>query len=148
MVSNLLLEMQSCPKVEFQPSEQYGEDLSEDAWQYIFAIDLLCSHLKWDWTHDNVISKVLWPSMDKWIKKRKGPETAQSVSDSVTGLILRLIGRLGQIGLKEGCLAAVKNISSVIGLFVQQAKEVFPGVCSWQPYIHYVTWVQAIQKVL
>ncbi|XP_030346422.1 little elongation complex subunit 1 isoform X2 [Strigops habroptila] len=123
MVSNLLLEMQSCPKVEFQPSEQYGEDLSEDAWQYIFAIDLLCSHLKWDWTHDNVISKVLWPSMDKWIKKRKGPETAQSVSDSVTGLILRLIGRLGQIGLKEGCLAAVKNISSVIGLFVQQAKE-------------------------
>ncbi|XP_061230964.1 little elongation complex subunit 1 isoform X1 [Neopsephotus bourkii] len=123
MVSNLLLEMQSCPKVEFQPSEQYGEDLSEDAWQYIFAVDLLCSHLKWDWTHDNVISKVLWPSMDKWIKKRKGPETAQSISDSVTALILRLIGRLGQIGLKEGYLAAVKNISSVIGLFVQQAKE-------------------------
>ncbi|KFQ78959.1 Uncharacterized protein KIAA0947, partial [Phoenicopterus ruber ruber] len=55
MVSNLLLEMQSCPKVEFQLSEQYGEDLNEDAWQYIFAIDLLCSHLKWDWTHDNVI---------------------------------------------------------------------------------------------
>lgn len=26
--------------------------------------------------------------------------------------------------------------------------QVFPGVCSWQPYIHYVTWVQAIQKVL
>ncbi|XP_061320562.1 little elongation complex subunit 1 isoform X1 [Pezoporus flaviventris] len=123
MVSNLLLEMQSCPKVEFQPSEQYGEDLSEDAWQYIFAVDLLCSHLKWDWTHDNVISKVLWPSMDKWIKKRKGPETTQSISDSVTALILRLIGRLGQIGLKEGYLAAVKNISSVIGLFVQQAKE-------------------------
>ncbi|NXT76265.1 ICE1 protein, partial [Zapornia atra] len=55
MVSNLLLEMQSCSKVEFQLSEQYGEDLSEDAWQYIFAVDLLCSHLKWDWTHDNVI---------------------------------------------------------------------------------------------
>jgi len=30
---------------------------------------------------------------------------------------------LGQIGLKEGYLAAVKNISSVIGLFVQHAKE-------------------------
>lgn len=34
-----------------------------------------------------------------------------------------LSGRLGQIGLKEGYLAAVKNISSVIGLFVQHAKE-------------------------
>ncbi|NWI58853.1 ICE1 protein, partial [Calyptomena viridis] len=123
MVSNLLLEMQSCPKVEFQWSEQYGEDLSEDAWQYIFAVELLCSHLKWDWTHDNVISKVLWPSMDNWVKKRKGCESAQCVQDSVVALTLRLIGRLGQIGLKEGCLASVKNISSVIGLFVQQAKE-------------------------
>ncbi|GAB0184012.1 little elongation complex subunit 1 [Grus japonensis] len=123
MVSNLLLEMQSCSKVEFQLSEQYGEDLSEDAWQYVFAVDLLCSHLKWDWTHDNVISKVLWPSMDKWVKKRKGHETAQSIPDSVIALTLRLIGRLGQIGLKEGYLAAVKNISSVIGLFVQHAKE-------------------------
>lgn len=55
MVSNLLSEMQSCPKVEFQLSEQYGEDLSDNAWQYIFAIDLLCSRLKWHWTHDNVI---------------------------------------------------------------------------------------------
>ncbi|KAM6209627.1 little elongation complex subunit 1 [Sarcoramphus papa] len=123
MVSNLLLEMQSCPKVKFQLSEQYGEDLSEDAWQYIFAVDLLCSYLKWDWTHDNVISKVLWPSMDKWVKKRKGHETAQFIPDSVIALTLRLIGRLGQIGLKEGYLAAVKNISSVIGLFVQHAKE-------------------------
>ncbi|XP_062363140.1 little elongation complex subunit 1 [Cinclus cinclus] len=123
MVSNLLLEMQSCTKVEFHPSEQYGEDLCEDAWQYIFAVDLLCSHMKWDWTHDNVISKVLWPSMDNWIKKRKGHETAQSISDSVIALTLRLIGRLGQIGLKEGYLAAVKNISSVIGLFVQHAEE-------------------------
>lgn len=34
-----------------------------------------------------------------------------------------LSGRLGQIGLKEGYLAAVKNITSVIGLFVQHAKE-------------------------
>ncbi|NXK22611.1 ICE1 protein, partial [Arenaria interpres] len=123
MVSNLLLEMQLCPKVGFQPSERYGEDLSEDAWQYVFAVDLLCSHLKWDWTHDNVISKVLWPSMDKWVKKRKGHETAPSIPDSVIALTLRLIGRLGQIGLKEGYLAAVKNISSVIGLFVQHAKE-------------------------
>ncbi|XP_054372461.1 little elongation complex subunit 1 isoform X2 [Molothrus ater] len=123
MVSNLLLEMQSCTKVEFHLSEQYGEDLSEDAWQYIFAVDLLCSHMKWDWTHDNVISKVLWPSMDNWIKKRKGHEIAQSIRDSVIALTLRLIGRLGQIGLKEGYLAAVKNISSVIGLFVQHAKE-------------------------
>lgn len=123
LTSNLLLEMQSCPKVEFQQSERYGEDLSEDAWQYIFAIDLLCTNLKWDWTHDNVISKVLWPSMDKWVKKRKEHGSAQSIPDSIIALTLRLIGRLGQIGLKEGYISAVKNISSVIALFVHHAKE-------------------------
>ncbi|XP_062425767.1 little elongation complex subunit 1 isoform X1 [Rhea pennata] len=123
MVSRLLLEMQSCPKVEFQWSEQYGEDLNEDAWQYIFAIDLLCSHLKWNWTHENVISKVLWPSMDKWIKTRKGHEVIQSIPDTMIASTLRLIGQLGQIGLKEGYLSAVRNISSVIGLFIQHAKE-------------------------
>ncbi|NWI98621.1 ICE1 protein, partial [Crypturellus undulatus] len=123
MVSSLLSEMQSCPKAEFRPSELYGEDLNEVAWQFIFAVDLLCSHLKWDWTHDNVISKVLWPCMDKWIKNRKGHEMVQSIPDTMIASTLRLIGRLGQIGLKEGYLSAVRNISSVIGLFVQHAKE-------------------------
>lgn len=36
---------------------------------------------------------------------------------------LNLSGRLGQIGLKEGYISAVKNISSVIALFVHHAKE-------------------------
>ncbi|NXG37439.1 ICE1 protein, partial [Dromaius novaehollandiae] len=68
-------------------------------------------------------SKVLWPSMDKWIKNRKGHEVPQSIPDTMIASTLRLIGRLGQIGLKEGYLSAVRNISSVIGLFVQHAKE-------------------------
>lgn len=38
-------------------------------------------------------SKVLWPSMDKWVKKRKGHETAQSIPDTVIALTLRLIGK-------------------------------------------------------
>lgn len=55
MVSKLLLTIQLCPKTEFQPSEKYGEDLSDNTWECIFAIDLLCSHQKWVWTHDNII---------------------------------------------------------------------------------------------
>lgn len=55
MVSSLLLAIQLCPKLEFQSSDQYGEDLPESTWEYIFAIELLCSHLKWDWTHNNII---------------------------------------------------------------------------------------------
>ncbi|XP_014450668.1 little elongation complex subunit 1 isoform X2 [Alligator mississippiensis] len=123
MVSSLLLAIQLCPKLEFQSSDQYGEDLPESTWEYIFAIELLCSHLKWDWTHNNIISKELWPLMHKWIQHRKGHEAVQSIPDIIVASALRLIGRLSQIGLKERFSSAVKNISSVIGVFVQHAKE-------------------------
>ncbi|XP_039378122.1 little elongation complex subunit 1 isoform X2 [Mauremys reevesii] len=123
MVSSLLLAIQLCPKMEFQLSERYGEDLSDSIWECILAIDLLCCHLKWSWTHDNIISKELWPVMDQWVKHRKGHETVPSIPDIIVASTLRLIGRLGQIGLKEGFFSAVKNISSIIGRFIQHAKE-------------------------
>uniref|UniRef100_A0ACB8ECB4 Little elongation complex subunit 1 n=2 Tax=Sphaerodactylus townsendi TaxID=933632 RepID=A0ACB8ECB4_9SAUR len=123
MISSLLLAIQRCPQMEFQMSEQRGEDLKESMWEYVFAIDLLCSYQKWGWTHDHVISKELWPIMDKWIKNRKRSGSASSPSDVIVATVLRLIGRLGQIGLKEGFSSTVKNISSVIGDFLRHAKE-------------------------
>nr|XP_008113261.1 PREDICTED: little elongation complex subunit 1 isoform X1 [Anolis carolinensis] len=123
MVSSLLLAIQLCPQMEFQFSEEYGEDLKESTWEYVFAIVLLCSHQKWRWTHDNIISKELWPIMDKWIKNRKGTGSASSPSDIIVATVFRLIGHLGQIGLKEGFYSAVENISSVIGVFLQHSKE-------------------------
>ncbi|TFJ98854.1 voltage-dependent calcium channel gamma-8 subunit [Platysternon megacephalum] len=123
MVSSLILAIQLCPKMEFQLSERYGEDLSDSTWECILAIDLLCCHLKWSWTHDNIISKELWPVMDQWVKHRKGHETVPPIPDIIVASTLRLIGRLGQIGLKEGFFPAVKNITSIIGRFIQHAKE-------------------------
>ncbi|XP_015282571.1 PREDICTED: little elongation complex subunit 1 [Gekko japonicus] len=123
MISSLLMAIQLCPQMEFRASDQHGEDLQESMWEYVFAIDLLCSHQKWVWTHDHIISKELWPIMDKWIKSRQGGGNASSPSDVIVATVLRLIGRLSQIGLKEGFSPAVKNISSVIGAFLQHAKE-------------------------
>ncbi|XP_044521303.1 little elongation complex subunit 1 [Gracilinanus agilis] len=139
MISKLLLTIQLYPKMEFHLSERFGEDLSDDMWEYIFALDLLCCHQKWVWTHDNIISKELWPVMDKWIKHRKGHLNIAYTPDIIVALILRLIayeilplpasihkwkrGRLGQLGLKEGFSSAVKNISSVICMFIQHSNE-------------------------
>nr|XP_020860076.1 little elongation complex subunit 1 isoform X3 [Phascolarctos cinereus] len=123
MISKLLLTIQLCPKMEFHLSEKFGEDLNEDMWEYVFALDLLCCHQKWVWTHDNIISKELWPVMDKWIKHRKGHLNIAYTPDIIVALILRLIGRLGQLGLKEGFSSAVKNISSVICMFIQHSNE-------------------------
>uniref|UniRef100_A0A8C6FSI9 Interactor of little elongation complex ELL subunit 1 n=1 Tax=Moschus moschiferus TaxID=68415 RepID=A0A8C6FSI9_MOSMO len=123
MVSKLLLTIQLCPKTEFQPSARFGEDLSDSTWEYVCAIDLLCCHQKWVWTHDNIISKELWPVMDKWIKYRKGHPNIAYIPDIIIASALRLIGRLGQLGLKEGFPSAVKNISTVIGMFIQHAQD-------------------------
>uniref|UniRef100_A0A670Y0P1 Little elongation complex subunit 1 C-terminal domain-containing protein n=1 Tax=Pseudonaja textilis TaxID=8673 RepID=A0A670Y0P1_PSETE len=123
MISSLLWAIQLCPQMEFQLSEKYGEDLKENTWQYVFAIDLLCSYQKWCWTHDNIISKELWPIMDNWIKNRSGSGSTSSSSNIIIATVLRLIGHLGQIGLREGFFPAVENISSVIGVFLQHAKE-------------------------
>lgn len=123
MVSKLLLTIQLCPNTEFQSSERFGEDLSENTWEYVLAIDLLCCHQKWVWTHDHIISKELWPVMDKWIKYRKGHANIAHTPDVIIASVLRLIGRLGQLGLKEGFPSAVKNISSVIGMFIQHAQD-------------------------
>ncbi|XP_026528299.1 little elongation complex subunit 1 isoform X2 [Notechis scutatus] len=123
MISSLLWAIQLCPQMEFELSEKYGEDLKENTWQYVFAIDLLCSYQKWCWTHDNIISKELWPIMDNWIKNRSGNGSTSSSSNIIIATVLRLIGHLGQIGLREGFFPAVENISSVIGVFLQHAKE-------------------------
>ncbi|XP_021064124.1 little elongation complex subunit 1 [Mus pahari] len=123
LVSKLLLTIQLCPKTEFQSSDEFGEDLSANIWEYIFAIDLLCCHQRWIWTHDNIISKELWPLMDKWVKYRKGHSNIAYTPDVIVASVLRLIGRLGQLGLKEGFPTAVKNISSVIGMFIQHAQD-------------------------
>lgn len=123
MVSKLLLTIQLCPNTEFQSSEKFGEDLSDNTWEYISAIDLLCCHQRWVWTHDNIISKELWPVMDKWIKYRKGHANIAYTPDIIVASVLRLIGRLGQLGLKEGFPSAVKNISAVIGMFIQHAQD-------------------------
>lgn len=123
LLNSVLMAIQLYPDVKFHQSEKYGEDLTDNVWEYVFAVDLLCSHRKWIWTDENVISKELWPILDKWVKRKKGNLTLQFVPDIIVATVLRLIGHLCQIGLKEGFIIAVKNIISVIITFVSHANE-------------------------
>ncbi|XP_075682948.1 little elongation complex subunit 1 [Rhinoderma darwinii] len=123
LLNSVLMAIQLYPDVKFHESEKYGEDLTDNVWEYVFAVDLLCSHRKWIWTHENVISKELWPILDKWVKRKKGNLTLPLVPDIIVATVLRLIGHLCQMGLKEGFITAVKNITSVIITFIKQANE-------------------------
>ncbi|XP_073534604.1 little elongation complex subunit 1 [Phyllobates terribilis] len=123
LLSSVLMAIQLYPDVKFNQSEKYGEDLTDSVWEYVFTVDLLCSYHKWLWTHENVISKELWPILDKWVKRKKGNLTIQFVPDIIIATVLRLVGRLCQMGLKDGFTTAVKNITSVIITFIQHAHE-------------------------
>ncbi|KAM3929737.1 little elongation complex subunit 1 isoform 2-T4 [Leptodactylus fuscus] len=123
LLNSVLMAIQLYPDVKFNQSEKYGLDLTDSVWEYVFAVDLLCSHHKWVWTNENVISKELWPILDKWVKRKKGNLTLQFIPDIIVATVLRLIGHLCQMGLKEGFITAVKNIISVIITFISHANE-------------------------
>ncbi|XP_069770305.1 little elongation complex subunit 1 isoform X2 [Narcine bancroftii] len=121
LVSSFLVAMQQSPKVRFQASHERGMDFNSDMWELIYAIDLLCSQQQWAWTHDCFIRKEVWPVMDKWMKRRKGHRNVLHIQDVTVAGVMRLIGRLGQQGLKKSSATAVQNIATVINTFLQQA---------------------------
>ncbi|XP_072880464.1 little elongation complex subunit 1 [Hemitrygon akajei] len=121
LISSFLVAMQQSPKVRFQPSSEYGIDFNGNMWELIYAIDLLCSQQHWAWTHDCFIRKEAWPVLDKWMKRRKGYRNVLLVQDVTVAGVMRLIGYLGQQGLKKNFLVAVQNISAIINSFLQHA---------------------------
>ncbi|KAG8442583.1 hypothetical protein GDO86_011392 [Hymenochirus boettgeri] len=123
MLSSVLMAIQLCPDQKFQQRDEFGEDLTDSIWEYVFVVNLLCSHHKWIWTHDNVISKELWPILDKWVKRKKGNVNVSFIADIIIAAVLRLLGFLSRMGLREGFVNAVRNICSVIITFIQHAKE-------------------------
>ncbi|MBN3299953.1 ICE1 protein, partial [Amia calva] len=119
LLSNTMIVLQMGVNMTFQYHDRHGEDLSPGVWEYIFALDLLCSQQHWDWTHDHFICKELWPIMDKWLKQ--GKRVTQHTTDISVAAVLRLIGRLGQLGMRERSVTSVKNVASVINKFGQHA---------------------------
>ncbi|XP_061432007.1 little elongation complex subunit 1-like isoform X1 [Lethenteron reissneri] len=127
LASSFLFTLQQSPKVSFQSCPDASEDLGADTWQLVLAIQLLCGHQGWSWTHDSFISKHLWPVMGKWTRQRREAERPGSagppVLDATAAAVLRLIGRLGVAGLAAGTLTHVQNLLKVMLTFLQEAHK-------------------------
>ncbi|XP_041100642.1 little elongation complex subunit 1-like isoform X1 [Polyodon spathula] len=121
LITGTLVALKTGVRMKFQPHDKCGEDLCPFVWEHIFATELLCSQLQWKWTHDNLICKELWPIMNKWVKQRKGIDQAGFTADITVAAVLRLIGRLGQLGLKKRYVESVKNVATVINTFGRHA---------------------------
>ncbi|XP_052362886.1 little elongation complex subunit 1, partial [Oncorhynchus keta] len=55
LVSRTLTSVRAAAEMTFQKHPRQGRDLNPVAWQHVFALELLCSHTHWKWTHDNLL---------------------------------------------------------------------------------------------
>ncbi|XP_052000045.1 little elongation complex subunit 1 [Xyrauchen texanus] len=115
LISNTLKALQEDKDLTFKKHHRHGDDLCLTTWEYIYTLDILCTHMKWKWTHDCIIGKELWPIMNTWVTQ---PRPQQSpVRDISVAAVLRLIGRLGQLGMKQRLSKSVQNVAKAINLF-------------------------------
>ncbi|XP_055065422.2 little elongation complex subunit 1 isoform X1 [Misgurnus anguillicaudatus] len=115
MVTSTLKALREDKELTFQKHQRHGHDLCPAAWEYIYTLDLLCTHMKWKWTHDVVIGKELWPIMNAWVTQQRPLQTP--IRDVSVAAVLRIIGRLGQLGIKQRLFKSVQNVAKAINLF-------------------------------
>ncbi|XP_036394577.1 little elongation complex subunit 1 isoform X2 [Megalops cyprinoides] len=115
LIALTLAALKTGVQMKFIQHDRHGDDLDPAAWEYIFTLDLLCSQQGWKWTHDNVICKELWPIMNQWVLQPRSQQ--RPVPDVSVASVLRLIGRLGQLGIKQKSIGSVRNVAKVMNMF-------------------------------
>ncbi|XP_046703353.1 little elongation complex subunit 1-like [Silurus meridionalis] len=118
MITSTLKSFLEDSSLRFVKNSWYGYDLCPATWNYIFSLDLLCAQMGWTWTITNIIRKDLWLILNTWLRQARTEQTP--FRDVCVAAVFRLLGRLGQLGLKENLPMSFQILAKSINQFVTQ----------------------------
>ncbi|KAF7690026.1 little elongation complex subunit 1-like [Silurus meridionalis] len=118
MITSTLKSFLEDSSLRFLENSWYGYDLCPATWNYIFSLDLLCAQLGWTWTITNIIRKDLWLILNTWLRQARTEQTP--FRDVCVAAVFRLLGRLGQLGLKENLPMSFQVLAKSMNQFVTQ----------------------------
>ncbi|XP_047669905.1 little elongation complex subunit 1-like [Tachysurus fulvidraco] len=112
IISSTLKALFQDSSLTFRKNSWYGVDLCPAAWDYIYSLDLLCTQQGFIWTFIYVIRQEIWQTMSTWLMRKISQQSA--IGDVCVAALLRLLGRLGQLGLKEKEIMTVQDLTNGI----------------------------------
>uniref|UniRef100_A0A8C4R7D5 Little elongation complex subunit 1 C-terminal domain-containing protein n=1 Tax=Eptatretus burgeri TaxID=7764 RepID=A0A8C4R7D5_EPTBU len=151
LATSFLLAVRKSPRVTLLRSGAAGttgeDELSAEAWELVFALQLLCAQLGWNWTHNSFIRELIWPLLAKWGKQQDGSLGGNiHVTDPSVATLLRLVGKLGILGLSLCSNNGVKNILEVLVKMLQKTST--EGVASFWQLSHKAWICEVLQRLV
>lgn len=125
MVQSLTDNMKDCELIKFKDQLKTFSHLEHPSFEIVKAIELLAWAKGWQWTWTVVIQSHIWPTMGGLCKELSMGQTQKA---SCMCCCLKVLGNLGNVGLKDELNQSVFDLMKMIAEILAQSNETIPPI--------------------